>query len=243
MNQVRVVRRAFRKSIDSVPGRMAEGSMIRRLLFRYRSAVWAIAFLLGLLLSVLLTVPAVAHLTQVDGDIAGTWHVEPDHSPRAGEPAQVWVALTQRGGQIVPLDQCDCQLAVYQGSAAIGTPILKPSLQAVAAETFKGIPGTEIVFPQVGQYQLKLTGRPTAAASFQPFELVYSVTVATGNPPAAQPAAPQAQTPDSSSPIAEAETRADSGSVFPQALIGLGAIVLVAGAIGVALRQRQAKRL
>lgn len=241
MNWNKVVRRALSSTIRVDSGR---GTGRRFWMPRGRGAAQAIAFLLGLLLAA----PATAHLTQVSGDIAGTWHVEPDHSPRAGEPAQVWIALTQRGGQIVPLDQCDCQLAVYQGSES--APILKPELQPIAAENFKGIPGAEVVFPQVGQYQLRLTGRPKAAASFQPFELNYTVTVATGSSPAAQQpapqnqtaASPQAQTAPPDNPIADTEAPADSG-VFTKVLVGLGAIVLILGAVAVVLRQQKVRKL
>ena len=40
--------------------------------------------------------PAAAHNIQVKGDIAGLWHVEPNHSPKAGETARAWVALTRK---------------------------------------------------------------------------------------------------------------------------------------------------
>jgi hypothetical protein len=61
------------------------------------------------LVATVMALPAAGHKTEVSGDIAGTWHLEPNHSPRAGEPARVWIALTQQGGQAIPLEQCDCQ--------------------------------------------------------------------------------------------------------------------------------------
>lgn len=44
-----------------------------------------------------------AHETEVEGQIAATWHVEPNDAPEAGKPAQVWVALTRLGGKVIPL--------------------------------------------------------------------------------------------------------------------------------------------
>ncbi len=192
-----------------------------------------------LLTSFLLIFPATAHTTEVSGDIAGTWHVEPNHNPKAGEPAQVWIALTQQGGTIVPLQQCDCRLTVYEGSPARTNPILQPALKATSAETYQGIPGAEIVFPGVGQYQLKLIGSPRAGATFQPFELTYTVTVAPGKS-VVTPASP---TPKASptalvSPPAQATQNTPSqASPSPIwiGMLGLGLLVLVI----VTLRKRR----
>lgn len=222
-------------------GGFAYGGNWHNFTHRYRRMGQAIAFLLTVFL---LVSPANAHLTDVSSDVAGTWHIEPNHNPKAGEPAEVWVALTQHGGRIVPLDQCDCQLTVYQGSGAKAVPVLQPSLQAIAAEKYQGIPGAEVVFPQIGQYQLKLTGRPKAAASFQPFELSYIVTVATGNSSVTSTPIPKAQTavPESNS-TTSAVPSANSGGGFGKVLLGLGTIALIAGIVLAALRQWKAKRL
>lgn len=123
---------------------------------------------------------AYAHKTEVSGDVAGIWHLEPNHSPKAGEPAQVWIALTQAGGKVIPLKDCDCRLTVYAGPTIAAPPLLEPPLVAIAAEQYQGIPGATLIFPTVGQYFLQLTGKPQAGATFQPFALSYTVTVAAG---------------------------------------------------------------
>lgn len=61
----------------------------------------------------LLVTPVLAHNIKLSGDVAGTWHVEPNHSPKAGETARVWVALTRKGGKILPVSEANCQMAVY----------------------------------------------------------------------------------------------------------------------------------
>lgn len=125
--------------------------------------------------------PAIAHKVEISGDVGGTIHLEPNDNPQAGKATLAWIALTRKGGQTIPLQQCNCQLAVYaeprQKDAA---PLLTPSLKAVTAEKYRGIPGAEIVFPKPGAYQVELKGTPKAGANFKPFQLDFDVTVATG---------------------------------------------------------------
>ncbi|CBN56708.1 MULTISPECIES: hypothetical protein [Kamptonema] len=121
---------------------------------------------------------ALAHEVEVSGDVAATFHLEPNHNPRAGEQSRVWFALTRKGGQIIPLEQCNCQLAVYNHPHKAGEkPLMQPSLEAISAEQYKGIPGAKIVFPKAGIYALELSGKAKAGANFQPFKLSYQVTV------------------------------------------------------------------
>ena len=154
----------------------------------------SLSLMAGLLIGSLTVLPAQAHKTEVSGDVAGTWHLEPNHSPKAGEPARVWVALTQQGGQVIPLEQCDCTLAVYATNQPGAAPVVQPTLQAMSPERFQNIPGAEITFPNLGEYRMVLTGRPRAEATFAPFELSYTTVVAGGsrNPTAPdQEAAPE----------------------------------------------------
>ncbi|WP_293335084.1 hypothetical protein [Microcoleus sp. CAWBG58] len=125
-----------------------------------------------------LNTTAIAHEVEISGDVAATFHLEPNHNPRAGETAKVWFALTRRGGQIIPLEQCNCQLAVYPKNHKQGDkPLMEPPLKAVSAERYQGIPGAEIVFPKAGIYELKLSGTAKASAKFKPFKISYKVTV------------------------------------------------------------------
>lgn len=134
-----------------------------------------------LLVSALIIAPVAAHTVQVSGDVAATFHVEPNHNPKAGQQARAWFALTRRGGQIIPLSECNCQLAVYsQPRAQSSQPLLRPSLKAITAEKYQGIPGAEMVFPKAGAYELELSGTPKAGAKFRPFRLTHTVTVGAG---------------------------------------------------------------
>lgn len=134
-----------------------------------------------LLGSVFCLVPtlAVAHKTDVVGDVAGLWHIDPSHNPKAGESARVWVALTRRGGKLLPLSQANCRMAVYnQPRKAQDKPILQPTVAAINAEQYRGIPGANVTFPKVGLYQVKLNCTPKKQGDFRPFQMTYNVTVA-----------------------------------------------------------------
>lgn len=167
--------------------------------------------------------PAVAHNIQTDGTVGATFHIEPDHNPRAGEPTTAWFALTKAGGEAIPLAQCDCRLAVYDRAADPDTPVLTPPLEAIAAEQYRDIPGAEIVFPQAGIYELEISGSPKAEAEFEPFALTYSVTVSPGKV-AATPAAVPAET--APTPIDDNVTPKESRPIGKQwywGAMGLGA--------------------
>lgn len=168
-----------------------------------------------------LIAPALAHEVQVVGDVAGTWHVEPSHNPKSGEPAQIWVALTKQGGQIVPLSAATCQMNIYrQPQNAADAPIASPNLKAINIENYQGVPSAEVVFPQVGIYQVELNCAPRNTADFLPFQMRYNITVAAGSlPPPTPVPIPKPLTPVSSS----------SSPTFPSHIlaVGLGGIFIL----------------
>ncbi|WP_293123011.1 hypothetical protein [Moorena sp. SIO4G3] len=133
--------------------------------------------------------PIISHNIKTSADVGATFHIEPNHNPRAREPALAWFALTRQGGQLIPLEQCDCQLVVYSKSSSDqgNSPILEPQLKAISAEQYQGIPGADLVFPKAGVYELVLSGTPKSGASFKPFEIKYDVTVTPGKKTATVP--------------------------------------------------------
>ncbi len=129
----------------------------------------------------MLSAPAIAHNVEMAGDVAGTWHVNPDENPKAGEPASVWIALTRKGGTVLPLEQANCKLAVFPQPHTEGDqPILQPQLKAIAVEKYQGIPGADLVFPAPGLYEMELSCTPKTAGTFEKFEMQSEVTVAAG---------------------------------------------------------------
>ncbi|WP_204141652.1 hypothetical protein [Halomicronema sp. CCY15110] len=145
------------------------------------------SLLLATLLGGAAMAPAIAHDVQIADDVGATLHIEPNDIARAGEATDLWFALTQAGGQVIPLAACDCTLTLYDSQA---TAVETPTLTAMSAEGFQNIPGATVTFPQVGAYELRLAGSPQQAGAFTPFELSFEVTVASLAPGAA--AAPSA---------------------------------------------------
>ena len=122
-----------------------------------------------------LALPGFAHKIEVHEDVGATLHIEPDDLPKAGEPADLWFALTQAGGTVIPLEACECALTLYDAN---GAAIATPDLQPVSAEGYANIPGASVTFPDVGAYELALAGAPLEGGQFTPFELRFEVTVA-----------------------------------------------------------------
>ncbi|MEA5581037.1 hypothetical protein VB620_06750 [Nodularia harveyana UHCC-0300] len=146
-----------------------------------RRIIYVFLFLSCLFISITTADPIFAHQVQISEDVGATIHIEPNDNPRAGEPSQAWFALTRKGGEVVPLTECDCELLIYAEPHTPGEPaLIEPSLEPVAVERYQGIPGAEITFPKPGRYQLKLSGKPATEASFKPFQFDFEVTVASG---------------------------------------------------------------
>jgi len=125
--------------------------------------------------------PAIAHNIQTSGDVAATFHIEPDHNPKAGEESLTWFVLTQTGGKQIPADACDCQLKVYEEPYKKGDfSVLEPPLKPISAEKYQEIPGAKITFPRGGRYILEISGKAKDGLSFKPFQFRYPVTVRAG---------------------------------------------------------------
>lgn len=119
--------------------------------------------------------PASAHEVQIQQDVGATLHIEPNDIPRANTPTQVWFALTQAGGQVIPLSACACELTLYDSQEQV---LATPPLSPITVESYSNIPGAIVTFPTVGQYQLALAGRPQGEVEFASFTLRFEVVVA-----------------------------------------------------------------
>ena len=199
----------------------------------------AIAFFaLGVWVSV--KSPAYAHQVDIAGEVAGTWHIEPNHNPKAGETARVWIALTRQGGERLPLAEANCRLAVYpEPRQPSDAPILQPTMKAVNAEQYEGIPGADVVFPKVGLYELELSCEPKASGSFQPFLMQYSATVATVATAAATTSTAQPVPKPTNSPAIDPTSTPQTSDRSWMIPVGIFAGVTgLAGGIGWIVRQR-----
>ena len=132
----------------------------------------------GIVISSLIAFPVVAHNVEISNEVAATFHITPNHNPKAEKTARAWFALTRRGGQSIPLSECNCTLNVYAVPVkADAQPVLQPTLMPIDVEKYQDIPGADIVFPQAGAYRLTISGTPKDSNSFTPFELNYTVNV------------------------------------------------------------------
>ncbi len=211
---------------------------------------------LGWLAAVLLTaLPVYAHEVEILGDVGATLHIEPSDRALAGEPTQVWFALTAKGGRVIPLSECNCKLKVSSKTHQEGSPyLLEPVLKGIVAEQYQGIPSAEVTFPNIGEYELELSGSPKASAKFTPFNLSYKVVVAskaeTSTEQIKKPESQPTEAPKSESKPnpktnpteiinAEAEERRNaSGTESPANNISWmvpSGIVLVVGVVGAAI--------
>ncbi|HEY9763189.1 MAG TPA: hypothetical protein V6D07_11740 [Trichocoleus sp.] len=179
-----------------------------------------------------LSLSASAHQVKVAGDVGGTLHIEPNDTARAGEPSQIWFALVRKGGEVIPLADCTCQLSVYSQPGQ--TLLARPALGPLTVEGYAGIPAALVTFPDVGTYVLTLKGEPKEGRDFQAFDLSFEVTVAAS----AQPKQPRA----SSSAQKTADTQEPTqvlgidGNTLPPAAASLWqpsivavSVVLIAG--------------
>ena len=142
--------------------------------------------LMGGGLSAVTSSATLAHDVQIADDVGATLHIAPDDVPLAGAPTTAWFALTQAGGTVIPLDQCNCRLTLYDNDAVA---VETPPLTAISAEGFTDIPSAVVTFPEVGAYELVLQGSPQGDVEFSPFELRFEVVVAgRATPPATNPA-------------------------------------------------------
>ena len=121
--------------------------------------------------------PAFAHNVQTSGNVASLFHLEPSHNPRAGEPSKVWFALTKQGGEEITLDQCNCQITVYENQKVIS----QPPLNSLKAEKYQGLPSAIVIFPRSGLYKVEIKGSPKQENGFDPFKFVYDVTAQPGS--------------------------------------------------------------
>jgi len=167
-----------------------------------------------------------AHTVKTAESVAVTFHLEPNHNPRSGEPAQVWFVLTQKGGQTIPLTQCDCKLQVI--AEEDGQAIAQPPLTAISAEQYQNIPGADVTFPQPGAYRLTLQGQPQTGDAFQPFQFSFPVTVAKGRrPDPSQLPQPSTSSPSTSPAIAPASGLPQSVWIGLSIGAGLSLILLL----------------
>lgn len=175
-----------------------------------------------------------AHEVEIEGDVGATLHIEPNDTPKAGEEVLAWFALTRPGGETIPLENCDCTLAIYaqpEDQPYEGeTPNLEPELSAVDAEIYQDIPGATLTFPSVGTYTMVISGTPKQEGDFTPFSLAFEKTIAAGIAEIPEDESAALPPPEASAEIAStiAEPTETLNSFGVWAIAGLGLAGLLA---------------
>jgi len=117
----------------------------------------------------------IAHEVRTSNEVGGTIHIEPNDRPIAGQKTRVWIALTKRGGEIIPYKKCNCSLEVR--SLTNKNIKFTVSKSGSILDRYLGLPSIEVIFPQVGRYELQLSGSAREGEDFQPFELTFTTNV------------------------------------------------------------------
>jgi hypothetical protein len=176
--------------------------------------------------------PLIAHNIEIAGEVAGLWHIEPNHDPTAGLPSRVWVALSQRGGTPLPLDQLQCQMTIAQTGTKPDQSDRPPIVLTPKAIAEPGQPsalGAMVTFPSTGAYDLRLACKPQPGSAIAAFAMDYEVTVARSTAPIPSPTASPIGRPTASPiapPISAPSSPANPGFILLP-LVLLGAIGLV----------------
>jgi hypothetical protein len=126
----------------------------------------------------LLVSPVLAHKVKINNQVGATLHIEPNDQARTNQSTTIWFALTKKGGQVIPLSQCQCQVQVFKLPSK--KVVMQPILRSINAEKYQGIPSTTVLFKQSGTYLLELSGRPQVGTNFPPFKLQFDVVVVPG---------------------------------------------------------------
>jgi hypothetical protein len=117
----------------------------------------------------------IAHEVKTSQEVGGTIHIEPNDRPVAGKKSRIWIALTKRGGELIPYGKCNCQLEVRSlTDRNIKFTVANP---LAIIERYLGLPSMEVTFPQVGRYELRLSGSAREGEDFSPFELTFTTNV------------------------------------------------------------------
>jgi hypothetical protein len=149
--------------------------MIQQNNFQHRFASKFAVILSCVALAAITTASAIAHEVKTSNEVGGTIHIEPNDRPIAGKKSRIWIALTKRGGEIIPYEKCDCRLEVRSlTNKSIKFAVPK---SASILDRYLGLPSIEVTFPEVGRYELRLSGSAKGDVDFPDFDLTFSTNV------------------------------------------------------------------
>jgi len=117
--------------------------------------------------------PALAHEWQTDGSISVLLHTDPDDTPVAGQPATIFVNVTDAAGRFAVKD-CTCYLNVIRDGRVAMSELLDPAA-AKSAGLFQF--EAPVTFIDAGAYSVVIDGVPQSPKDFQAFSVTFDEKV------------------------------------------------------------------
>ncbi len=114
-----------------------------------------------------------AHVLKSEGTVGAVMHISPQDDPAAREVTTLYLSFKDTADKM-RLRDCDCILELKKSGEHIASVALQDDevAQTVQRST------AQIVFPEVGVYELVVSGSPKVSDLFEPFTLVYPLRVA-----------------------------------------------------------------
>lgn len=129
-------------------------------------------FLVATLLFFFSTRVVSAHFFASDGAIRAIIHIDPQDDPVAGEASTIHIDIVDQENKFT-YDDCDCNFTISENNKEIFSRVLE-------RDDMAHMPIISYVFLERNIYQMKLTGLPKTANSFQAFNLNYDIRVEKG---------------------------------------------------------------
>jgi hypothetical protein len=115
---------------------------------------------------------ASAHVTQTDGSISVTMHIEPDDDPIANQPAKFFFEFQDTKSKFNTAD-CNCNVIIFQNDKKLASLPLFKNTDTSDFVT----PQFLYTFPGKAVYDIKLSGSSKVSGGFQSFALDFAVRV------------------------------------------------------------------
>ena len=110
---------------------------------------------------------ASAHVLESDGSVGAVLHINPADEPVAGEVSDIYFEIKDKKQKFQAKD-CVCKLRITRDRTVI------------FEQPFDKDGGSSYTFPAQDVYTVSALGTPKEGATFEPFELNYSVRVEKG---------------------------------------------------------------
>ncbi len=151
-----------------------------------------------------------AHDSETSGNASVIIHIDPNDAPKPGKSAFINIDIEDRDKNF-NLNYCDCELTVsYEGKS-----LLERKLIPKIGPGLFNIKPLQFVFPNEGKFDISVSGKPTIAGLFTPFNTDYDINITNNSQ--------------------SSHTHNDSVSIFSDILLGL----VVTGGVLVYLSERK----